>query len=79
MDRHFFTTLDWAYPHMGEIRQYRVIDLDDYDLVPKRSFLEREVKILQQSVEQLKETREQYDKRIAEIEEQIKQKQKALK
>ena len=77
---------DWfwsAYPNMGEVKKYRVISEDDYDITPKESLLKAIVENTESQIDTQKRLRqkaiEQYDKQIAELEERLQKQKKRLK
>ena len=72
-----------AYPRYGEIKRYRVISEEDYDITPKESLLKRLIENTESQIDTQKRLRqkavEEYDRRIAELEEELQKQKKRLK
>ena len=68
-----------SYPRFGEIRRYRVISEEDYDIVPKKSKLLQETKELEATIKRRTELMKAYVKQTEELEEELREKQLALK
>lgn len=72
-----------AYPRYGEIKRYRVVSEDDYDITPKESVLKRMVENTESKIDTQRRLRqkaiEEYDRRIAELEEELQKQKKRLK
>jgi hypothetical protein len=72
----------WSYPRPGHIQNYRVISEDDYDIVPKKGLLLREIQNLESAIDTRKRLREaaleRYDKEIKELEDELQKQKKRL-
>lgn len=72
-----------AYPRYGEIKRYRVISEEDYDITPKESLLKRLIENTESQIDTQKRLKqkavEEYDRRIAELEEELQKQKKRLK
>ena len=72
-----------AYPRMGEIKKYRVVSEDDFDITPKESLLKRLIENTESQIDTQRKLKqravEEYDKRIAELEEELQRQKKRLK
>lgn len=83
MDRIFDEMLKWSYPHFGEIKRYKVVDEDEYDIVPKEAVLKRLVQNTESRIDTQRRLKqkaiEEYDRRIAELEEELQRQKKRLK
>ena len=71
------------YPRYGEIKRYRVVSEDDYDITPKESVLKRMVENTESQIDTQRRLKqkaiEEYDRRIAELEEELQRQKKRLK
>ena len=71
------------YPRYGEIKRYRVISEEDYDITPKESLLKRLIENTESQIDTQKRLKqkavEEYDRRIAELEEELQKQKKRLK
>ena len=71
-----------TYPRMGEVKKYRVISEDDYDIVPKKGLLLREIQNIESAIDTRKRLREaaleRYDKEIKELEDELQKQRKRL-
>ena len=68
----------WGYPRMGEVRRYKVVNEEEYDIVPKRGLLERQAKELEDKIAQRKRIAAEYDKQTAELESELQKQKKRL-
>lgn len=72
-----------AYPLMGEVKKYRVVNEDDFDIIPKESLLKRLIENTESQIDTQRRLKqsvvEEYDKRIAELEEKLQRQKKRLK
>lgn len=73
MDWIFDEMLKWSYPHMGEIRRYKVVPMTEDDI------LEEKIKDLEGRIEKRKMLRDSYAKQTAELEEELQKQKKRLK
>ena len=68
---------------MGEVKKYRVISEEDYDITPKESLLKRLIENTESQIDTQKRLKqkavEEYDRRIAELEEELQKQKKRLK
>lgn len=67
---------DWfwsAYPHMGEIKRYKVVPMTDEDIAKEK------VDELEAQLAQRKRLAEEYAKRTAEIDAELQKQKKRLK
>ena len=68
---------------MGEVKRYRVISEEDYDITPKESLLKRLIENTESQIDTQRRLRqkavEEYDRRIAELEEELQKQKKRLK
>lgn len=73
----------YPYPRMGEVKKYRVISEDDYDITPKESLLKRLIENTESQIDTQRRLKqkavEEYDRRIAELEEELQKRKKRLK
>lgn len=71
------------HPRYGEIKRYRVISEEDYDITPKESLLKRLIENTESQIDTQKRLKqkavEEYDRRIAELEEELQKQKKRLK
>ena len=71
------------YPQMGEVKRYRVISEEDYDITPKESLLKRLIENTESQIDTQRRLKqkavEEYDRRIAELEEELQKQKKRLK
>lgn len=72
-----------AYPRYGEIKRYKVVSEDDYDITPKESLMKRLVENTESQIDTQRRLKqkaiEEYDRRIAELEEELQKQKKRLK
>lgn len=68
-----------SYPRFGEIRRYRVVPEDDYDIVPKKSLLLKEISDLEGVIKRRKKLIEDYTKRTEAMEKELEEKKLKLK
>lgn len=72
-----------AYPRYGEIKRYKVVSEDDYDITPKESLMKRLVENTESQIDTQRRLKqkaiEEYDRRIAELEEELQRQKKRLK
>ena len=68
---------------MGEVKRYRVISEEDYDITPKESLLKRLIENTESQIDTQRRLKqkavEEYDRRIAELEEELQRQKKRLK
>ena len=68
---------------MGEVKRYRFISEEDYDITPKESLLKRLIENTESQIDTQRRLRqkavEEYDRRIAELEEELQKQKKRLK
>ena len=71
------------YPRMGEVKKYRVVSEDDFDIIPKESLLKRLIENTESQIDTQRKLKqravEEYDKRIAELEAELQRQKKRLK
>ena len=68
---------------MGEVKRYRVVSEEDYDITPKESLLKAMIENTESQIDTQKRLKqkavEEYDRRIAELEEELQKQKKRLK
>ena len=68
---------------MGEVKKYRVVSEEDYDITPKESLLKSMIENTESRIDTQRRLRqkavEEYDRRIAELEEELQKQKKRLK
>lgn len=68
---------------MGEVKKYRVVSEDDYDITPKESLLKAMIENTESRIDTQRRLKqkavEEYDRRIAELEEELQKQKKRLK
>ena len=73
----------FPFPRYGEIKRYRVISEEDYDITPKESLLKRLIENAESQIDTQRRLKqkavEEYDRRIAELEEELQKQKKRLK
>jgi len=83
MDWIFDEFMKWgSYPRFGDVKRYRVISEDDYDIVPKEALLKRLIENTESALDTQKRLKkaavEAYDKKIGELEEELQKQKKRL-
>ena len=70
---------DWDFGSLG----YKVVDEKDYDVIPKKHLVERQLKEAELAVENAKRIRDMaldsYTRRIGELEEKVQELKRSLK
>ena len=68
---------------MGEVKKYRVVSEEDYDITPKESLLKAMIENTESQIDTQRRLQqkavEEYDRRIAELEEELQKQKKRLK